>query len=201
MIAYIEGKLVHKEPAFVIIDVGGIGYQIRVSLQTYSGLPTGERCKLQTYLQIREDAHTLYGFLEAREKNLFLDLISISGIGSNTAMLMLSSLTTAEIKQAIVSENVKVIQNVKGIGAKTAQRVILELKDKLKKENLDSEYATLPNASPQTATSNLAKSEALLALTTLGIPKAVAEKNLETVIKKYGSDLSVEDLIKYALKA
>ncbi|MCU0444870.1 MAG: Holliday junction branch migration protein RuvA [Microscillaceae bacterium] len=201
MIAYIEGKLVHKEPAYVILDVGGLGYQIRISLHTYSQLPSGEKCKLHTYLQIREDAHTLYGFLETREKNLFLDLISISGIGANTAMMMLSSLTTTEIKQAIVSENVKVIQNIKGIGAKTAQRVILELKDKLKKETSETEYALASSTNTATAGGGLAKSEALLALTTLGIPKAVAEKNLETIIKKYGADLSVEDLIKYALKA
>jgi Holliday junction DNA helicase RuvA len=199
MIAYIEGKLVHREPAFVIIDIGGVGYQIRISLNTYSALPTSAQCKLFTYLHIREDAHTLYGFLENQEKNLFLDLISISGIGANTALMMLSSLTTSEIKQAIASENVRVIQSIKGIGTKTAQRVILELKDKIKKENLELDSNNLSQPS-QAKSGLIAKDEALRGLVALGLPKAVAEKNLDTVIKKHGDNLSVEDFIKFALK-
>lgn len=199
MIAYIEGNLVHREPAYVIIDVGGIGYQIRVSLNTYSALPSGSRCKLFTFLHIREDAHTLYGFLDNQEKNLFLDLISISGIGANTAVMMLSSLTTIEIKQAIASENVRVIQSIKGIGTKTAQRVILELKDKIKKENIESDNSNVSQPS-LTKSGLIAKDEALRGLVALGLPKAVAEKNLETVIKKHGENLSVEDFIKFALK-
>src|SRR5688572_25231951 len=135
MIAYIDGKLTFKDPTFVIIDVGGIGYQIRISLSTYAQLQEGERCKLFTYLHIKEDAHTLYGFSDPAEKNVFLHLISISGVGPGTGLMIISSLSVAEIQQAIVREDVRTIQQVKGIGAKTAQRIILELKDKFRKES------------------------------------------------------------------
>jgi Holliday junction DNA helicase RuvA len=195
MIAYIDGKLAYKDPTFVIIDVAGVGYHIKISLQTYSALKEGERCRLQTFLHIKEDAHTLYGFVENAEKRLFLDLISVSGIGPNTALMMLSSLSSAEIQQAIVSEDLRTIQSIKGIGSKTAQRVILELKDKMKKGTFAGE---IPNfLSPS---SNTIRNEALSALVTLGIPKNVAEKSIDTIIKQEGSQLSIEQLIKKALK-
>ncbi|MFN6946138.1 MAG: Holliday junction branch migration protein RuvA, partial [Cytophagaceae bacterium] len=129
MIAYVDGKLVHKEPAYVIIETNGLGYEIKISLQTYSSLQEGERCKLLTYFHVKEDAHTLYGFSSSLEKKVFMDLISISGVGPNTALTCLSSMSAPEIAQAISNEDVRTIQNIKGIGAKTAQRIILELKD------------------------------------------------------------------------
>ena len=194
MIAYIDGKLTHKDPTYVIIDVNGVGYQIRISLNTYAKLAEGERCKLHTFLHIKEDAHTLYGFSELAEKNVFLHLISISGVGPGTGLMIVSSLTVAEIQQAIVREDVRTIQNVKGIGAKTAQRIILELKDKFKKD------APTDVANNSFAAHNTSRSEALSALITLGFARNVAEKTLDAIIKRDGSNLSVEDLIKMALK-
>ncbi|MDJ1467083.1 Holliday junction branch migration protein RuvA [Cytophagaceae bacterium DM2B3-1] len=196
MIAYIEGRLTHKEPAYVIIDVNGVGYEIRISLQTYSALPEGEKCRLHTHFHVREDAQILYGFADRAEKKIFLDLMSVSGIGANTALMMLSSLSSMEIQQAIVSEDVRTIQSVKGIGSKTAQRVILELRDKVKKDlYLTSSTQTLPVTS-----GNTIRNEALSALTTLGIPRNVAEKSIDTVMKQEGSSLSLEQVIKLALK-
>ncbi len=195
MIAYIDGKLTYKDPTYVIIDVNGIGYQIKISLGTYSSLPAGERCKLHTYLHIKEDAHTLYGFTTAAEKEVFLLLISISGVGPNTGLMILSSLSVDEVQQAIIREDVRTIQQVKGIGAKTAQRVILELKDKMKKEVM------LTDASTPAATHNTNRSEALSALVTLGFAKNVAEKTLDAIVKREGGNLSVEELIKFALKS
>lgn len=196
MIAYIDGKLVFKEPASVIIDVNGVGYQIKTSLNTYSALPPGERCRLQTYLHIKEDAHTLYGFMTTAEKDLFLLLISISGVGPNTGLTILSSLTVEEVQQAILREDVRTIQQVKGIGSKTAQRIILELRDKIKKETLTSDASALP-----AATHNTVRAEALSALVTLGFVKNVAEKTIDAIIKRESRNLSVEELIKFALKS
>ncbi len=200
MITYLDGKLAHKDPAYVIIDVGGVGYEVRISLQTFGALrDTGERCKLNTYLSIREDAHLLFGFYEMDEKKLFLDLISVSGIGANTALMMLSSLSAAEIRHAILSENLRVIQSIKGIGSKTAQRVILELKDKLKKDS----YATGAGAGslniPGRA-NNTVRNEALSALVTLGIARNVAEKSIDAILTKEGDQVTVEQLIKLALR-
>jgi len=196
MIAYVNGTVSYKDPAYAIIDVNGIGYEIRISLQTYTALPGhGERCKLVTYLNIREDAHILYGFWGTDEKRLFLDLIGISGIGPSTALVMLSSLSSNEIRQGIVDEDLRLIQSIKGIGSKTAQRVILELKDKLRKE----EFVTV-DGKPNASQPNTLRSEALAALVTLGIPKATAEKSLDVIIKREGQGLSVEQLIKLALR-
>ncbi|MDX5481677.1 MAG: Holliday junction branch migration protein RuvA [Hymenobacteraceae bacterium] len=195
MIAYIDGKLAYKDPTYVIIDVNGIGYQVKISLSTYSSLPAGERCKLHTYLHIKEDAHTLYGFTTAAEKDVFLHLISISGVGPNTGLMILSSLSVEEVQQAIIREDVRTIQHVKGIGAKTAQRIILELKDKLKKEVL------LTDTVVPVAAHNTNRAEALSALVTLGFAKNVAEKTLDSIIKREGGNLSVEELIKFALKS
>lgn len=195
MIAYIDGKLTHKDPTYVIIEASGVGYQIKISLSTYSSLPAGERCKLHTYLHIKEDAHTLYGFTTVAEKEAFLHLISISGVGPNTGLMILSSLSVEEIQQAIVREDVRTIQHVKGIGAKTAQRIILELKDKMKKEVL------LSDAPASAASHNTNRAEALSALVTLGFAKNVAEKTLDAIIKREGGNLSVEELIKFALKS
>ncbi len=195
MIAYLDGKLAHKDPTFVIIDVGGVGYELRISLNTYTSLPPGERCKLFTFQHIKEDAHTLYGFLTPAEKSTFLHLISISGVGPNTGLMVLSSLTVAEVQNAIVREDVKTIQQVKGIGAKTAQRIILELKDKFRKVLGSDVLAGAPD------TYNTSRDEALSALVTLGFARNVAEKTLDIIIKREGTGLTVEELIKFALKS
>jgi len=193
MYAYIDGKLVFKSPAFVVIDAGGVGYHINISLNTFSKLVSTERCKLFTWLHVKEDAHTLYGFVDEGERRLFLHLISISGIGPNTGRMMLSSITPEEIQSAIISGNVSLIQKIKGIGPKSAQRIILELQDKLRKEGTD----TLSPA-PLNKT---VKDEALSALVMLGFARQAAEKVLEQEINKNSGDLSVEQLIKFALKS
>jgi len=196
MIAYIEGRLTHKEPAYVIIDVNGVGYEIRISLQTYSALPEGEKCRLYTHFHVREDAQILYGFADRSEKKIFLDLISVSGVGANTALMMLSSLSSSEVQHAIVSEDVRTIQSIKGIGTKTAQRVILELRDKVKKDL----YLTSDTSTALVTSGNSIRSEALSALVTLGIPRNIAEKSIDTVLKREGSDVSLEQVIRLALK-
>jgi Holliday junction DNA helicase RuvA len=193
MYAYIDGKLVFKSPAFVVIDAGGVGYHINISLNTFSKLGNTERCKLFTWLHVKEDAHTLYGFVDEGERRLFLHLISISGIGPNTGRMMLSSITPEEIQGAIISGNVSLIQRIKGIGPKSAQRIILELQDKLRKEGTD----TLSPA-PLNKT---VKDEALSALVMLGFARQQAEKVLDQEINKNSGDLSVEQLIKFALKS
>jgi Holliday junction DNA helicase RuvA len=195
MIAYLDGRLAQKDPTFVIIDVAGVGYELRISLNTYGQLPDGERCKLYTHQHIKEDAHTLYGFATIAEKSAFLNLISISGVGPNTGLMILSSLTVQEVQQAIVREDVRTIQQVKGIGAKTAQRIILELRDKFRK-------GLGPDAvSVSFGAHNTSREEALSALVTLGFAKNVAEKALDTIIKREGAALSVEEMIKFALKS
>ncbi len=193
MFAYISGKLAHKEPTFAVIDVQGVGYQISISLSTYTALPLSGQCKLHTHLQVREDAHNLYGFHELAEKNLFLLLISVSGIGANTALVMLSSMSVSEIQTAIASGDVKAVQSIKGIGLKTAQRVILELKDKLQKE-----VGNVPAAAANQQSA--IRDEAVLALITLGYAKNVAEKNVTKILKTKGNDVKVEEVIKEALK-
>ncbi|MFC3417664.1 Holliday junction branch migration protein RuvA [Algoriphagus hitonicola] len=196
MIAYLQGKLVFKDPTYVIIDVGGIGYQVKISLQTYSKIKDEEQIRLLTFLHIKEDAHTLYGFKDEEEKRLFLLLISINGVGPNTGLMILSSLSTAEIEQAILDGDVATIQHVKGIGAKTAQRIILELKDKVGKSGSESS----PTQLGFLKSSNKIREEALQALITLGFPKAAAEKNIAQVLKKTNGEISLEDLIKASLK-
>ena len=197
MIAYIEGKLTHKDPTFVLVDVQGVGYHIRVSLHTFSQLKDLERIKIHTFLHIKEDAHTLFGFADLMEKEMFLHLTSISGIGPGTALVVLSSMNPMELKEAIAREDVKSIQSVKGIGLKTAQRVILELKDKMKKDTLVTGSDSKQNFS---VSHNSIRSEALTALITLGFTKAVAEKNLDLILKGNSNSFTLEDLIKQALK-
>lgn len=194
MYDYIDGRLAFKSPAYVVIDVNGVGYHINISLNTYSLLGDAERCKLFTWLHVKEDAHTLYGFANEGERNLFLHLISISGIGPNTGRMMLSSLAPAEIQAAIINGNVSVIQRIKGIGPKSAQRVILELQDKLRKEGL----GTSAGAAPVVKT---AKDEALAALVMLGFVRNAAEKVLDQEMNKNDKALTVEELIKLALKS
>ena len=192
MIVQIQGKLLEKTPTEVVIDCSGVGYHINISLHTFSLLPEGESLKLFTFLQVKEDSHTLFGFVEKQERELFKLLISVSGIGANIARTMLSSLAPQQIIQAIASNDVGTVQSIKGIGAKTAQRVILDLKDKvLKVYNLD-EVSVIE--------SNTNKEEALSALEVLGFARKSAEKVIEK-INRDSPNATVEDLIKQALKS
>jgi Holliday junction DNA helicase RuvA len=191
MIAHIQGRLVEKTPTEVIIDCNGVGYHINISLHTYSLLPDSESLKLFTFLQIREDAHLLYGFVEKQERELFKLLLSVSGVGASTARTMLSSLAPGQIIQAIASNDIGTMQSMKGIGAKTAQRIILDLKEKvLKVYNLD-EVSVIE--------SNTNKDEALSALEVLGFVRKSAEKVIDKIIRET-PNASVENLIKQALK-
>ena len=195
MFAYLNGKLAYKDPTFVIIDIQGVGYEIKISLHTYGQIKDQENCKLFTYFHVKEDIQALYGFASNREKALFLQLISISGVGPSTGLMIVSSLSPEEVEHAILSEDVRTIQAVKGIGAKTAQRIILELKDKIGKDQ------------PETAIQNIVTSgnaairnEALAALVTLGINKVAAQKTIDKILKNADGPVSLEDLIKLALK-
>lgn len=195
MIAFLRGRLVHREPTFLWIDVNGVGYQVNISLQTFSDIKDQENVKVFTHLAVREDAHVLYGFSTEAEKKMFQMLISVNGVGPGTAIVMLSYMNTAEMKSAIIHEDVRALQAVKGIGGKTAQRVIIELKDKLKKESWE-EIQT-----PVSSTShNTLRNEALSALLTLGLPKPAAEKSVDAVLRKSGNTITLEDLVKQALK-
>ncbi|MBT1704645.1 Holliday junction branch migration protein RuvA [Chryseosolibacter indicus] len=195
MIAFLKGRLVHKEPTFVIVDVNGVGYQANISLQTFSEIKDQENIMLFTHLNIREDAHVLFGFSQESEKKLFQQLISVNGVGPSTAIVMLSYMNSQELKTAIVQENAGALQAIKGIGGKTAQRVIIELKDKLKKESWEESIPSI-SLGPH----NTLRKEALSALLTLGLPKATAEKSVDSVLKKSGNTITLEDLVKQALK-
>ncbi|MFC0603824.1 Holliday junction branch migration protein RuvA [Winogradskyella pulchriflava] len=191
MITHLEGKLVEKNPTDIVIDCNGVGYFINISLHTFSQIPDREHLKLYTYLQVREDSHSLYGFSSKTEREIFKLLISVSGIGANTARTMLSSLTPEQVKEGIASEDVALIQSVKGIGAKTAQRVIIDLKDKVLKVYGIDELSLTPN--------NRNKDEALSALDVLGFNKKQSEKVVDRILKVQ-PDAQVEHIIKEALK-
>jgi Holliday junction DNA helicase RuvA len=196
MIAYLDGILSYKEATQVIIDIHGIGYLAHISLQTYSTLPGGgDRVKLFIHHLFREDSQTLYGFASADEKSLFLDLIAVSGVGPNTALGMLSAMQPGDLRLAILGENVRAVQAIKGIGAKTAQRIILELRDKMKKAGVVPDGPTYR----QQAASNPVREESLAALMALGFPKPTAEKGVDDALKA-NPDLSVEDVIRQALR-
>lgn len=191
MIAHLQGKLVEKTPTEVVIDCGGVGYHVNISLHTYSLLPQTENIRLFTYLQIKEDAHTLFGFVEKSEREIFKMLLSVSGIGAGIARTMLSSLEPKQIIQALAVGDIAAIQSIKGIGNKTAQRAILDLKDKvLKVYDLDEVSMTANNTN---------KDEALSALEVLGFNKKLAEKVVDKLAAA-NPDASVESLIKQALK-
>lgn len=192
MIHHINGRLVEKAPTHAIIEANGIGYFINISLVTFSKLGQDENCKLYTHLSIKEDAHTLYGFAEKSEREIFRQLISVSGVGASTARVMLSSLSSEEITTAIITADVKTLQGIKGIGAKSAQRIIVDLKDKLGKiDGIEQNILTFAN--------NTTHDESLSALLALGFTKNAVEKVLSKVMKAQ-PDLTVEGLIKEALK-
>jgi Holliday junction DNA helicase RuvA len=189
MIGHLNGKLVEKNPTDLVIECGGVGYEVKISLHTFSAISSDESIKLFTKLIVREDAHILYGFSSKEEREMFNHLISVSGIGPNTAMIMLSSMVPDEIAHAIQSEDVKTIQSIKGIGVKTAQRVIIDLKDKMLKIVFSTE-----NSFNQ---SNTNRFDALTALVSLGFDKKSAEKAIDKIST---GDESVEEIIKGALK-
>ena len=191
MYAYITGKIAEKSPTYVVLDNQGIGYFINITLNTFTAIGEKEDVRLFTHEQILEDAHNLFGFFTAKERDLFELLISVSGVGCNTARLILSSLTVSELSNAIASDDVKTIQAVKGIGAKTAQRIVIDLKDKLKKNDFPTEIFTVAD--------NTIKTEALSALTILGFGKAAVDKTLDRLLKQM-PEANVETLIKEALK-
>ncbi len=191
MITQIRGRLVEKNPTYVVVDCSGVGYLLHISLQTFSALPEDENVRLFSHLSVREDAHTLYGFMTKTEREVFKLLISVSGVGPSIARTMLSSMSSEEVQNAIASDNVALIQSVKGIGAKTAQRVIVDLKDKiLKTFDIDELSLNINNTS---------KEEALSALEVLGFNRKQSEKTIANILKDSPNE-TVELLIKKALK-
>jgi len=192
MIEYIEGRIAEKNPAFIVVDCGGLAYFINVSLNTFSHIKEQGTVKLFIHQVIREDAHQLYGFFDTDERKVFRHLISVSGVGANTARMILSSLSVADIQKAILSGNVALLQSIKGIGAKSAQRIIVDLKDKIGKSDTGGD-----SFSP--AFSSI-REEAVLALSMLGFNKSASEKAIDKIISSQNSAAGVEDLIKQALK-
>tara|TARA_S200000501_G_scaffold177069_1_gene166732 strand:- start:9263 stop:9847 length:585 start_codon:yes stop_codon:yes gene_type:complete len=192
MISFLRGIKVEIDASKVIIDVNGIGYKVNISLRTFSKIKDLKKLHIYTHLNIKDDAHTLYGFYNKRERNTFLDLVSISGVGPSTAIVILSSLSADELKLAIADSDVNKIKSIKGIGLKTAERIILELKDKISINDLDTE-----NFSQNIG--NTIKEEALSALTSLGISKNVVERHIDSIIHE-NNDIDLESLIKEVLK-
>ncbi len=192
MIEFLEGQVIEKTPTSIVIQCGGIGYFSNISLHSYTQLPeAGKQCKVFIHQVIREDAHLLYGFFSQTERSVFRQLISVNGIGSNTARMMLSSMSPKELVEAILNQNISLLQSIKGIGAKTAQRVVIELKDKVDK-NVESGNIFV-------GVHNTNKEQALTALVNLGFSKPTSDAALNKILKFDGS-LGVEDLIKQALK-
>ena len=192
MIAYLDGKFVYKSPAMVHVDVNGVGYEVQISLNTYSKIQNLENGILQTALLIREDAHILYGFFDKAEKDLFLSLISVSGIGATTARMMLSYMKPEELTRLIVLNDIHGLEKIKGIGKKTAERLVLELKDKLAKQPFDLNISPLKH--------NTLHRDALNALMALGIARSTADQAIQRVTQSDPSLTSLEDVIKKALK-
>ncbi|HLA53191.1 MAG TPA: Holliday junction branch migration protein RuvA [Flavitalea sp.] len=192
MIAFLRGSFVRKTPALVLVDVNGVGYEVHISLNTYSSIAGLDQGILHTYLQIREDAHLLYGFFEESEKEMFIQLIGVSGVGSSTARMMLSAMKPDEIARAIIQGNARQLESIKGIGKKSAERIILELRDKVGKTVSDLNIGEL--------TGNRLDEDALNALISLGIARPTAEQAISRVRKSDPTLYKIEDLIKQALK-
>lgn len=193
MITYLKGAITHKSPTFIIVEAAGVGYHVNISLHTYALIEKLESVKILTHLYIKEDSHTLYGFAEEVERKLFVHLISVSGIGPSTAQILLSSLNPEELRAAIIGEDVSSFKQVKGIGPKTAKRIILDLKDKIIKETGD-EPLTIPTAN------NTIRDEALSALVALGFARIQAQKALKKALGENPQAANVEELVKLALK-
>ena len=192
MITHIKRRLVEKNPSYVVIDCNGVGYYIHITVNTYEKIPNEENLKLHTHLLVREDAHILYGFADALEREMFRMLLNVNGVGASTARMVLSTLTPQEFQEAVVTDNVATIKSVKGVGPKSAQKIIIELKDKLSK-GIDINNLTIPG-------SNKIKDEALNALEVLGFSSKQIEPILERFLKE-DSGITVEELIKRTLKS
>ena len=192
MISFIKGKNIEISPTKLIVDVNGVGYEILISLRTYSKIKNIDKVNIFTHLNVKEDSHTLYGFYNKKERKTFLDLISISGVGPSTAIVILSSLSASELKKAIIESDVNKIKSVKGIGLKTAERIILELKDKISKEDID-------DIKFVESFDNTIRNEALSALSSLGISKNVVERHIDNILKK-NINITLEELIREVLK-
>ncbi len=193
MISYLKGLITFKNPTFIVVEVGGIGYRVNISLHTYGKIEKSETIKILTHLQVKEDSHTLYGFADAAERKLFRHLISVSGIGPSTAQTMLSSMSPEEARGAIIGENVAAFKTVKGIGPKTAKRLILDLKDKLLKDGGDTALVAV-------GVDNTLRKEALSALVSLGFNKIQSQKVLSKILKEQPQIKTVEELIRLSLR-
>lgn len=194
MFEYIQGKIVSRHPTHIVVETGGIGYLLQITLHSFEHFVEGKEQKAYTWLQVQEDAHRLWGFFEPSERDVFLHLVSISGIGPNTARLILSGMTPDECRQAILTDNELAFRQVKGVGPKTAKRVIIELKDKILKTAGD------PLSIKAGLSKNQAREEALAALITLGFVKNQAEKAVNQIARDEGNELSTESLVRLALK-
>ena len=192
MIDYLKGKLVEKSPTHVIIECGGIGYHIHISVTTFGSIPETESCLIWTHFIVREDAQILYGFADKDEREIFRKLISVSGVGANTARMILSGMNPTEVRSTIQNKNADALKSIKGIGAKSAQRIIVDLHDKISSLEKNQENVTFVG--------NSIKNDALVALSSLGFDKTKTDKTLDKLIKVEGDELSVEQLIKLALK-
>ncbi|MDX1912185.1 MAG: Holliday junction branch migration protein RuvA [Saprospiraceae bacterium] len=195
MYAYLKGEITYRSPAFITLEVNGIGFHLNIPLSTYTALQGQEKATVYTHLMVKEDAHTLYGFATQVERGMFVQLIGVTGVGATTAQLILSSMTVDEVRAAIIGEQAHILQRVKGIGAKTAKQIILDLKTKVAKEAPDA-----PSLLPGMA-DNAVREEALSALMALGFNRIVVQKALNAVLKEQPNVSKVEDLIKLALKA
>jgi len=193
LIAYLKGKITFKKPTYIYVECGGVGYHVNISLNTYQAIEDKEDIKILTYLQVKEDSQALYGFYDERERNLFVLLISVSGVGVNTARVMLSGMSVDDMRSAIIHEQVATLNKIKGIGPKTAKRIILDLKDKVLKVG-----AVADSLSP--SISNTMADEALSAMIALGFPRNTVNKQLNAIMANQTSITQVEDLIKAALK-
>lgn len=194
MITYVTGPIAHKTPSFVVIEAGGLGYHINISLYTYTKIEKAEKAKLLTHFHVKEDQQTLFGFYDGAERSLFRLLIGVSGVGPTTALVVLSSMNPDEFRTAVLGEDVSAIRRVKGIGPKTAQRIILDLKDKMMKENLESPTMLSP-------ASNTQRAEALSALVNLGFARPAVQRALNKVFAAKPDLATAEDIIKLALRA
>ncbi len=192
MYEYLNGKLIEKTPAYVILDCQGVGYFVNISLNTFSALPDKEQCKLFTHFIVREDAHILYGFMDDFERNVFRNLLNVSGVGASTARMILSALTANEVIDAIARGDVALLKSVKGIGLKSAQRIIIDLKGKLTMTEEESSILSFAH--------NSLKEEALSGLVVLGFSKQMAEKGIDKILKAHPEIERVEHLIKEVLK-
>tara|TARA_B100000927_G_scaffold142097_1_gene114587 strand:- start:38 stop:622 length:585 start_codon:yes stop_codon:yes gene_type:complete len=192
MISFLKGKKDYIDPTKLVLDVNGVGYDINISLRTFSSLKDKDDIFIHTHLNVKEDSHTLYGFNSINEKETFLSLLSINGVGPSTAIMILSSLSALELKKAIINSDTNKIKSVKGIGLKTAQRIILELKDKISLDGIDSDKIS-------SVYDNTIRDEALSALSSLGISKKIVERHINDILQRE-SDISLESLIKEVLK-